>query len=153
MVTEALDDMTVIKSSAPIVGATFGVHPDIVFGDGLAIADVKYKLAQEGWNRPDLYEVVAFAAAFRCFDAALICFSVDRLPPRTVGVGSTSVLRLAWNCGVSPDSASRTLCESISLWIRDVKQNHGTTGVILCAGTAQQLTVAKVQALARLPAE
>ena len=35
---------------------------DIVFGAGCAIADVKYKLAQEGWNRPDLYEVVAAAS-------------------------------------------------------------------------------------------
>jgi hypothetical protein len=105
-----------------IEGAIFGVHPDIVFGSGWAVADVKYKLSQEGWNRPDLYEVVAFAAAFRCLDAALICFSGVGLPPRTVAVGETNVRRVAWNCGVDPVTASRALGEAISDWLHDAQK-------------------------------
>jgi hypothetical protein len=35
------------------------LNPDIVVDDGSAIADVKYKLAGEDWNRSDLYQAGA----------------------------------------------------------------------------------------------
>jgi hypothetical protein len=37
---------------------------------------VKYKAPDGTWNRPDLYEVVAFAVAFGRSHAALVTFGV-----------------------------------------------------------------------------
>lgn len=40
----------------------------------VAVGDVKYKLAGTEWNRADLYQSVAFAAAHRARHAAVVTF-------------------------------------------------------------------------------
>ena len=92
------------------------VNPDLVFGYGWAVGDVKYKRTEAEWNRPDLYEVVAFAAAFRVPDAILIYFSEAGLEPRNVGVGDIHVSALAWNCSLTPDVAEEALCRAVRHW-------------------------------------
>jgi 5-methylcytosine-specific restriction endonuclease McrBC regulatory subunit McrC len=119
---ETISTFAISKFSAPIDGASFGAHPDIVFGSGSAVGDIKYKLSDGTWNRPDLYELFAFAAAFRCLDAVLICFARGGLQPANVSVGETSVHRVAWNCSTTPELASLALCKSIALWTIDVER-------------------------------
>jgi hypothetical protein len=121
--TDHLGDLEIRKFPAPIMGSTFGVHPDIVFGTGWGVADVKYKMTDGSWYRPDLYEVVAFATAFRSVDVALICFANSRLPTSRVGLGDTSVSQLTWNCALDPAIASTELAGAVRSWVaarRDV---------------------------------
>jgi hypothetical protein len=95
---------------------TFGATPDLVFGSRLAVGDVKYKLTDGGWNRPDLYEVVAFAAAFQCQDATLICFADQARTPQSVGVGRIWVSQMVWNCAINPERAATELCNEMRSW-------------------------------------
>ena len=114
---DRLGHVGITKTTAPIRGLNWGVHPDIVFGSGWGVADVKYKVTSGTWYRPDLYEVVAFATAFRSVEAALICFADQILPTSTIGLGDTNVSLLTWNCSVSPDLASIGLCEVTEAWL------------------------------------
>jgi 5-methylcytosine-specific restriction enzyme subunit McrC len=113
---ENLPHLRIGKFPAPIIGAAFGAHPDIVLGTGWAVADVKYKLNDGSWNRPDLYEVVAFASAFKCRDAALICFAEHSLATQAVEVGDITVSKLAWNCDLHPIAAGSELCGAFQHW-------------------------------------
>ena len=113
---EGLTGFDIRKSSAPISGMVFGAHPDVVVDFGAAVADVKYKLTDGSWYRPDLYEIVAFASAFRSVKAALICFANRSIPPNTAGVGDVQVTQIAWNCDVEPDRASIEMCKAVRLW-------------------------------------
>jgi 5-methylcytosine-specific restriction enzyme subunit McrC len=116
ILSDNLGGIAIRKLSAPILGATFGAHPDIVFGPGWAVGDVKYKLNDGSWNRPDLYEVVAFASAFRCQQAALLCFAKGPLVFDPVGVGEINVAQVAWNCSAEPARASEEFCETVRVW-------------------------------------
>lgn len=122
IVAEELDHLKITKFSAPLIGASFGVTPDLVFGSGWAVGDVKYKLTDGGWNRADLYEVVAFAAAFRCKNAALICFANDRRPSHSVGVGEFQVSQMIWNCADTPERAATQLCKAMRAWTDGVSK-------------------------------
>ena len=62
----------------------------------------QYKVSRNDWNRADLYQVLAFAAALRCFDAAILNFTPETeaaLPSLTVG--DHRVSQLSWPCGMS----------------------------------------------------
>jgi 5-methylcytosine-specific restriction endonuclease McrBC regulatory subunit McrC len=120
ILSDSLNGVLIRKFSAPIVGATFGALPDIVFGSGWAVGDVKYKVNDGSWNRPDLYEVVAFASAFRCKNAALICFAERQLAIEQVGVGDISVAQIAWNCDLDPLRAGDELCAAVWAWTNHV---------------------------------
>src|SRR5205814_9710564 len=60
------------KRGHQLQGSTLTFNPDFLFQDGLAVADVKYKLLGSHWTRPDLYEVLAFATAFKSTSCAVI---------------------------------------------------------------------------------
>ena len=59
------------KRVAP--GVTF--NPDLVFDQGIAVGDVKYKLIGDRWHRPDLNQIVAFGTAYEAQKALVIGFS------------------------------------------------------------------------------
>lgn len=66
VLAERLGPGTVRKEGRQLVGSTLTFNPDLVFGGpAVAVGDVKYKLAGGDWDRSDLYQVVAFATAFR----------------------------------------------------------------------------------------
>jgi 5-methylcytosine-specific restriction enzyme subunit McrC len=113
---DGMPDVRIRKVSAPLAGTSMRVNPDLVFGDGRAVGDVKYKRTDAEWNRPDLYEVVAFAAAFRVSDAVLLYFSEVGIEPRGVGVGDIQVSSIAWNCSLTPDVAEGALCRAVREW-------------------------------------
>ena len=51
------------------------LQPDLVFDDGYAVADIKYKLHDGTWNRADVYQITTFAAGYRSRRGALVYFS------------------------------------------------------------------------------
>jgi len=109
----------VAKLKIPI-GHGRTVSPDLVFqGDKIAVGDVKYKILDESWNRDDLYQVVAFAAAFKSTQAAIVSFvkSAGVLPPR-VKLGDIEVTPLAWPASpdIMPEEAEKALVAAAITW-------------------------------------
>jgi hypothetical protein len=108
------------KETIPLVGAKMNVAPDLLFGYGDAIGDVKYKLASARWLRADLYEIVAFAAAAGTSRAAIIGFRSATTPqPPSVSVGGTQVRYFAWLADedVTPLFAANSLAAEITAWL------------------------------------
>jgi 5-methylcytosine-specific restriction endonuclease McrBC regulatory subunit McrC len=57
----------VTKKGSRLPGSKLTLNPDIRFWNDRAVADVKYKVGDGEWQREDLYQALAFAAALRCF--------------------------------------------------------------------------------------
>jgi len=116
---------TVQKRGRQLVGSTMTLNPDLVFGDGLAVADVKYKWFGEEWARTDLYQVVAFATGFHTVSAALIGFRhLVTVPVKRVRVGPIELSELAWEANeeVSPSHAADRLASGVSQWLSESRQ-------------------------------
>ncbi len=118
---DALAPLSVVKRSIALGGSAKTVNPDIVFGYNTHVADVKYKVGAGDWDRGDLYEVVAFAAAIRTQHAAIIRFRTDdipRLPPVTIG--DYTIHDVVWRAlpETSPDNAGAAVAEQVSEWLQ-----------------------------------
>ena len=75
-----------VEKETRVAGVSFS--PDLVFNDGQAAGDVKYKLSDGTWSRSDLYQAIAFAVAFNTHHAIVIGFSTTDsagLPDATPG--------------------------------------------------------------------
>ena len=114
-----------ISTSRQIFGegqATFS--PDLVFGNGLAVGDVKYKVSNEtNWTswRSDLYQALAFATAARVQSAVIVRFSEVPLTVQPVESGDYSVAQLVWPVGsaenpIDPTVARAQLARIASEW-------------------------------------
>jgi 5-methylcytosine-specific restriction endonuclease McrBC regulatory subunit McrC len=118
LLTDGLAPTPVRKRSVR-VSAGMTINPDLVIGDsGSHVADVKYKLGRDEWARPDLYEVVAFAAALRAPAAAIVCFrpAVGEALPE-VEVGDYAVRELVWPTSGGPDEAAAALVDQARAWL------------------------------------
>ena len=112
------------KRGIQLSGSTMTLNPDIVVEGGMAVADVKYKLATREWNRGDMYQVVTFAAGYRTPFGAVVDFKEPDTPSLSaVQVGDTSVVQLSWPADPSllPDAAASRLAGSFSLWLRGLR--------------------------------
>lgn len=103
---------------------------DLVFvgddGRTSAIADVKYKLAQGDWRRPDLYEVVAFAAGYDVEHAAVMQFDRGDAPKRSqVVIGKHCVTELLWPAqdALPADVAARIFGDRVAEWYAYATRN------------------------------
>lgn len=100
------------------------MNPDLVIADGLAVADVKYKLVSADLNRGDLYQVVAFAAGFECSHAAIMSFSTGdvELHRSMLQVGGITVRYILWPAvvGLPPRSAGDRFLDDVALWFDSV---------------------------------
>lgn len=108
--------------NVPVAGSTFTPRADLVFGNGLAVADVKYKLTAGNWDRnpADLYQVVAYATAFRAPQAAIIDFANAGQGPRPdVRLGEVRVSNFVWNAdeGITPEAAAAGLADQVGSWL------------------------------------
>jgi 5-methylcytosine-specific restriction enzyme subunit McrC len=63
------------KRGLRLSSSTLTLNPDLVFEDGAAVGDVKYKLATREWRRGDLYQAVAFATGFRAASSLVVDFA------------------------------------------------------------------------------
>ena len=122
-----LQDDLGISTSRQIFGegqATF--IPDLVFGDGLAVGDVKYKVSNEtDWTswRSDLYQSLAFATAARVHSAVIVRFSQVPITVQPVESGDYSVAQLVWPVGsaespIEPILARDQLGRAATQWWR-----------------------------------
>jgi 5-methylcytosine-specific restriction enzyme subunit McrC len=112
----------VAKRGLQLPGSTKTLNPDLVFGDGVAVGDVKYKLTAADWNTGDLYQAVTFAAGYRTRWALLISFSLhdEVLPDLTVG--DIRVTHIPWRASsnIPPEDAASMLVAHVSKWLSSV---------------------------------
>ncbi|MNH81512.1 5-methylcytosine-specific restriction enzyme subunit McrC [compost metagenome] len=121
IIAEGLPDIGVRKRRQMLGDSGISMNPDIVFGNRLAIADVKYKYFGREWNRNDFNQIVAFATAFDCQLGALFGFvNGPEFPPATsVQVGRVKACRIAWPVGpgASPEVVTQTIIEQLNGWL------------------------------------
>jgi 5-methylcytosine-specific restriction endonuclease McrBC regulatory subunit McrC len=125
VLTEALNSRwSVQKRGLQLKGSTLTFNPDLVFAGGLAVGDVKYKLFRGEWNRADLYQVHAFAGAYRSRHCALVGFRTPEskpLPP--LAIGDVEVRELCWpaDTELSPILAAQTLVKTGKDWLSGIQ--------------------------------
>ena len=125
MLSERLARRQVKAGTISLPGTTMTANPDLLFDDGLAVADVKYKLSERDWRRPDLYQAVAFAAAVRTKRAAIIGFTTEEAPSYTeVHFGDISVRALDWSADSSldPEASADRLAHDVETWLQGSEQ-------------------------------
>jgi 5-methylcytosine-specific restriction enzyme subunit McrC len=116
-----LPHRSIRAASISLSGTHRTANPDILVDEGLAVADVKYKLWDGDWNRPDLYQAVAFAAAVRTPHAAIVGFSGTATSPiPAVQWGDVEVRALNWDAdaAATPEQAADDLAERAEEWLR-----------------------------------
>jgi 5-methylcytosine-specific restriction endonuclease McrBC regulatory subunit McrC len=100
--------------------------PDLLFNEGLATGDVKYKLAQPEWNQADLYQAVAFATAFRARAAVVVSFRTPGArTPAPVPVGPVRVAHITWRADdeIAPADAASELAANVDQWLTKVRDD------------------------------
>lgn len=121
IISEGLPDMEVSKRRQMLGESGISMNPDIVFGNRLAIGDVKYKYFGRDWNRNDFNQIVAFATAFESPRCVLFGFVNETVSPRLemVQVGRIEATRIAWPVGpgTSPEAVSHTMLEGLKKWL------------------------------------
>jgi 5-methylcytosine-specific restriction enzyme subunit McrC len=121
IIAEALPSIQVKKRRQMLGDSGISVNPDIVFGNRLAVADVKYKYFGRDWNRNDFNQIVAFATAFDTQRCALFGFVSEPFSSKSglVRVGRVEATRIAWPVGpgTSPGTVSKLMIESLKHWL------------------------------------
>jgi 5-methylcytosine-specific restriction enzyme subunit McrC len=120
---EALSPTWEVRKERHWVAPGFTLNPDVVINNGAFIVDIKYKLAQSTWSRPDVYQLVAHATGFRSKEAALIYFDTTHVVcPTPVTFGDLPISYIVWNAntGVDPAQAASKLAESLRLQLNGI---------------------------------
>jgi hypothetical protein len=120
MLQDRFPQAGITKHGKRLEGTALTMNPDLVVGSGSAIADVKYKVSQGDWNRPDLYQLVTFATAFRSKAGALVNFVPAGAAELTsLRIGDISVHHVAWpaDAALTADEAARRCSSSASRWL------------------------------------
>jgi 5-methylcytosine-specific restriction enzyme subunit McrC len=121
IIAEGLPNILVKKRRQMLGDSGLSMNPDIVFGNRLAIADVKYKYFGREWNRNDFNQIIAFATAFESQRCALFGFVSESLFPKmaVVHVGRVEATRIAWpvDSNVSPESVALTMVRDLHHWL------------------------------------
>jgi len=111
-----LSHARVRKGKLPLGSSGLTINPDLVIGD-VAIGDVKYKIWQGSWERPDLYQIVTFAIAYGRNDALHIGFGGAH-SEGPLQVGHVNVWRVAWNVSeeLLPEESAVLFQEQVHRW-------------------------------------
>lgn len=97
LLQKALPETGIEKRGLQLKPSTMTLNPDLVFNSGESVGDVKYKVLGTEWQRPDLYQLVAFATGFRANMGVLVHFARERgeqLP--SVKVGHVQLHAASW---------------------------------------------------------
>jgi 5-methylcytosine-specific restriction endonuclease McrBC regulatory subunit McrC len=120
VVSRVLPGVSVDKRSKPISKTGLTMNPDLVFNGGCAVGDIKYRTLGPDWQRNDLYQAVAFAAAFKAKYSVLLGFSQHAASniPQRVQVGDVHVQPVAWcaDANVAPAESERMLHVELQRW-------------------------------------
>jgi 5-methylcytosine-specific restriction enzyme subunit McrC len=111
------------KKGIKLAESALTFNPDLLFDAGRAVADVKYKLSRGEWDRTDLYQVIAFAEAFRAQDGAIFRFrgpGVRTMSPLVVG--EKRIVELTWPADerLQPDEAAAQMLASTRQWLESL---------------------------------
>jgi hypothetical protein len=120
VLADRLGPARVWKGHLQLPGSTLTFNPDQVFDGGRAIGDLKYKLSGGDWDRADLYEVIAFAEAYRAPRGLIIRFRKPGVPAAAdLTVGSISVHEVTWvaDPSVNPVDASSAVADEVADWL------------------------------------
>jgi hypothetical protein len=120
LLADRLGPARVWKGHLQLPGSTLTFNPDLVFDGGQAIGDVKYKLSRGDWDRADLYEVVAFAEAYRAERGLVLRFrkpGVSRLAD--LSVGAMRIHEITWvaDAEVDPVDAAQAVADDVAGWL------------------------------------
>jgi len=120
VVARALPEVSVGKRPEPISTTGLTMNPDLVFNGSDAVGDIKYRTFGADWRRNDLYQVVAFAAAFRTKNSVLLGFlqhAASSIPQR-VRVGDIHVQPIGWcaDASISPEESEQMLRIELKRW-------------------------------------
>jgi 5-methylcytosine-specific restriction endonuclease McrBC regulatory subunit McrC len=111
----------VVKSGLMLPPSRMTLNPDLVFDDGRAVGDVKYKLQQPDWRRGDLYQAVTFATGYGSHKAVIIGFepSESASRPPSLTIGSVRLTSLSWRADVHvpPTTAGVELAGEVAEWL------------------------------------
>jgi 5-methylcytosine-specific restriction endonuclease McrBC regulatory subunit McrC len=124
VLTEHLGAGVVRKEGRQLQGSSLTFNPDLVFGPPDAVGDVKYKLAGGDWDRADLYQVIAFAAAFRVTETVLVRFRRAEVALLAdVRVGDIGVREVTWPADdeIPAAVAAGTVAEDVRAWLGAVR--------------------------------
>lgn len=95
---------------------------DLKFGNGLAVADVKYRFAKKPWEpRRDAYQVIAYATHLGTRAAAILNFSKGsvRWPDFILKDQRVRVRHLSWNTDLPAQAAADSLVEQTRAWLAE----------------------------------
>jgi hypothetical protein len=101
------------------IGAFVTMTPDVVMPLDGNVMDIKYKRTKSDWSRDDLYQIVAFAHAFKARSAAVSSFSEgQRL--QSLSVGDTPIHHFVWPAGRSTpvETARRQWLDQVRSWLQ-----------------------------------
>ena len=122
ILADRLGPARVWKGHLQLAGSTLTFNPDLVFDGGQAIGDVKYKLSRGEWDRADLYEVIAFAEAYRAARGLILRFREPGIPAiADLTVGDMTVHEVTWAADpcVDPIDAANAVADEVAQWLGD----------------------------------
>lgn len=122
ILAKRLGDTDVRKQRRLLGGTGLSINPDLVFGSGVAVGDVKYRILRGEWVRESLYQVVAFATGFNCRRCAIFGFISDSRQklPVEVPVGAVLARVFAWDASpdIGPESSEDELVDAVIDWLK-----------------------------------
>jgi hypothetical protein len=120
---DALGPHRLRKQRFQLADSSVSFNPDLVFDDGTAVGDVKYKLSSGDWNRQDLYQAIAFAEAFGAEDAVVVRFrTTETASVRDAHVGGQIIHEVTWlaDSGHPAAIAAASVADAVAEWLSSV---------------------------------
>lgn len=119
IVQRRIPEGAVQKRGLTLRNKVMTVNPDLVFERHCAVGDVKYKHFTDGWPRADLYQSVAFAAAFEVERACVVSFQKAQykaLPQAEFG--TITISHVGWNQDIEdPNTAEVDFAHRLREWL------------------------------------
>jgi 5-methylcytosine-specific restriction enzyme subunit McrC len=125
VLADRLGPARVWKGHLQLPGSTLTFNPDLVFDGGRAVGDVKYKLSRGEWDRADLYEVIAFAEAYRASQGLIVRFAKPGVSALAdLSVGAKTIHEATWvaDSSVDPIDAANAVADDVADWLVDAVQ-------------------------------
>lgn len=121
LLAELLPEHRITKRRLVLGDSGMSINPDLVFDNGIAVGDVKYRFLGVDWDRGHFNQAVTFATGFRATKCLVIGF-VDRALnplPRPATIGSIMVQALGWrtDAAYSPEKSAFTLAGEVRRWL------------------------------------
>ncbi|MGA5541278.1 McrC family protein [Mycobacterium sp. NPDC051198] len=97
------------------------LNPDLVFGQAVAVGDVKYKVSDDGAiGRADLNQIATFATGYGVNAGVVIGFSNEEVGER-IGIGPVDIRGINWNIDEpDPGRAADHLADHLETWLKSL---------------------------------